>query len=114
MIHGTVSDAADVPEDLRFCADFEPCSLVEQIRAARAEVIRYRTANLSRIQRDRGHFSMAPLSYAQEIHRRRSVLHTLVQLQKSQTQEAMKAPTDESSTKTPKARLADFSTRATR
>lgn len=74
----------DMPEDLRFAQDFAPVPLAEQIDIARAEVHRYRERNEHRITRPRGHGAMAPLTYAIGIHRRRSILYTLLALQRAQ------------------------------
>lgn len=75
---------APVPEDLDFPSSFQPCDLSQQIAAARAEVQRYRQANYHRTHNVRGQFSMHENTYSKALHQRRSVLYTLIQLQRRQ------------------------------
>ena len=76
----------EIPEDLRFPSGFVPAPLDVQIEAARAEVHRWRNANLDATQRQRGHGAMHWNTYTAGLHKRRSVLFTLLQLKRHKEQ----------------------------
>lgn len=75
---------ATLPEDLRFEPGFVCAPLDAQIAVMREEVQRYRNANQHRTERERGQHSMHPVTYAAGMQKRRSVLHTLLQLKAQQ------------------------------
>ncbi len=74
-----------VPEDLRFAAHFAPASIDDCIRAARAEVNRYKAVHhRPTFISERGPDALAPETYRREMHRRRSVLFRLMHLKSQQ------------------------------
>lgn len=72
--------AEHIPEDLRFGPQFVPASLEEQLKVARKVLAAWREQNGHRTQRERGHGAMHPITYAQGLQIRRSLVHTLLQL----------------------------------
>lgn len=69
-----------VPEDLRFRPGFVPAPLDDQLKVARKVLAAWREQNESRTQRERGHGAMHPITYAQGLQIRRSLVYTLLQL----------------------------------
>lgn len=76
------------PRDLRFPRDFTPAPLDDQIRVARKAVHEWRNANLEATERQRGHGSMHWNTYTAELHKRRSVLFTLMNLKQAPEENA--------------------------
>lgn len=74
----------ETPDDLRFHAHFVPASLDEQLKVARKVLAAWREHNEARTTRVRGHGAMHPLTYAQGLQIRRSLVHTLLQLKAQQ------------------------------
>lgn len=79
-----------LPHDLRFPANFQPESIEAQIRIVRADFARFRFKH--ELPTSLGHdinkkrTAMPCASYNMEMRRRRSVLWTLLQIQKQQQQ----------------------------
>lgn len=69
-------------EDLKLPSGFVFASIDEQIRAAREDLHRWIAVMEPRTRVDHGRYAMHPLQYAAGLQRRRSIVHTLLALQR--------------------------------
>ncbi len=80
-------EADPLPEDLRFPAGFVPSTLDQQIREMRHQYQRQRADNDKRTAREYGQSSMHHTTSVWQMHRIKSVLHTLINLKRAQGRE---------------------------
>lgn len=69
-------------EDLKLPSGFVFASLDEQIRAAREDLHRWIAVMEPRTRNQHGRYALHPLQYAAGLQRRRSIVHTLLALQR--------------------------------
>lgn len=74
-----MSDRASAgPADLQFLAGFEPSPIEKQIAEIVHQIKRQEHSNNAAVARQYGNRSMHPITSHQQIHRLKSVLHTLL------------------------------------